>query len=148
MTTANLIKTARAMKAATADAAAAYLVARARAEVLREEFDGLTRRLLAEGDYRDEMTGERVTDPRYDWTIEDGEWQKIHTIRLAYVVENHGPEWGDRCPALCAEQDQRDAEDALLAAAATVTPGIDRVDLDNRQSAIDSIMGLACARAL
>jgi len=145
MTTALMMK-AHALKAATAEAAADYLAARAKAEILTEERAAFTRGLLMAGDYRDEMTGERVTDPVYDWTISEDGWQEIHTARLAYVAENHGPEWGDRCPALVAQEEQRETERALLAAAAAVIPGIDRVrKIEDRQKAIDSIMGLACS---
>jgi len=93
------------------------LVARAQAELLRDEVDAIKAELLAANEYFDEYTGERITEPKDDWTMGD----EAHPAYLALLdarvrAAGHNPPEGF-CPALMAESTLRDAEHALIEAA-------------------------------
>jgi len=93
------------------------LVARAVAEVLREEVDGYKQAILDAGDYRDQYTDERITEPSDDWTMSDEESSSYLALLDATVrAAGHNPPEGF-CPALMAESALRDAQAAMIKAA-------------------------------
>jgi hypothetical protein len=122
------------MNAATAIAAAhaitaevaAVLVARTEAAVLREEIDAIKARILAADTYPSGYTGERITDPSKDWTIDDACVGVYHALVDAAVRAAGHDVPPDYCPALMAESRKRDAEHALIEAARAV-PGLEHM---------------------
>lgn len=103
------------------------LVARAEAELVKEEVDAIKARHLAADVYLDEMTGERVTEPKYDWTIEDDAW-KVYRAKVEADVRAAGydvPE--DHCPAAMAENKLTEAENMLIELARVTLPDCEHV---------------------
>jgi len=93
------------------------LLATACAELAREEVDALKAELLAAGTYTDSLTGEPVTEPKYDWTMGDDQWPAYYKLLDAKVRATTGFDGPpDHCPALTAENLQVQAEAALIEA--------------------------------
>lgn len=92
--------------------------AKAEAARLRKIVDQVCTDLLAESVYLDDE-GQRVTDPRYDWTIEDDQQAAAYFAAVLVRTEAAGLDMpgDDKCPALVAESAARDAEAALIEAA-------------------------------
>jgi hypothetical protein len=102
----------------------AYLMAKAYAQLKREEVDGVKLELLMESVYmvtpENERRGrkdERIIEPRYDWLMSDEDSKDYHAnvnhierergIKPAEMPDEH-------CPALCAEHVQMQAETLLI----------------------------------
>ncbi|MDX9972248.1 MAG: hypothetical protein RBU21_04555 [FCB group bacterium] len=102
----------------------AYLMAKAYAQVKREQVDAVSRRLLAANDYmvadenrtKDEPP-ERITEPRYDWLMGSEAFAGYHAKRNTILLET-GIKPADmpaeHCPALVAENLLVKAEWAML----------------------------------
>jgi len=133
--------------AALTEPVAAYLAARAIAEVLAEKVAAIGAALLAEAVVLDE-DGERITDPADVWTCRDedaaGYYAEMEARTNAAIPHDHGAGF---CPALVAASAMRAAEDALLAAMAPIFgfEGITIHRLDLRRKMIDNGVGLVLA---
>lgn len=114
---------ARKVSAALTPHVNAVLMATAYAKTIREKFDVVYGEILDIQDVRDDK-GERITDPRYYWTMAE-------RYEAAYFAEcdKRRAELGHvlppgNCPALIAECLQRDAEHLLIEASAEFFPGV------------------------
>ncbi len=109
-------------KAALADSVAAYLAARAVAEVLRKEINGYKAQVLAEEVWMTESLGEddpsvQITEPTYDWLMSTADFERYHPRVVALErAAGHDPALldADKCPALVAESAQCEAEWAVV----------------------------------
>jgi hypothetical protein len=102
----------------------ALLLATAAAQLERERVDKIKRKELEENAYYTDE-GERVTDPRLDWRMNDESaaryYPRLNAIHLANGFEDASK---GHCPALAAEHLQTQAEWALIAAAEEFFPGV------------------------
>lgn len=112
----------------------AYLMARAHAELQREKVDSIARELLTTAEYytdpkfitRARKKSERITEPKNAWLLEDSEHTDYlldlkHALKKAgYKIEDipGEPAHSYKCPALVAEDIQRDAERLIIKTAA------------------------------
>jgi hypothetical protein len=112
------------------DATAAYLVARAAAETMREAVDEIATDVLTRVELYNDLAvrherdeRRRITEPRYTYLSEDEEATKAYFAecdkaeRAAGLKPAEMP--NEHCPALVAEHEQAKAEWALIDAAAT-----------------------------
>ena len=135
--------------------AAAVLVAKAEAEVLREKVDAIKAEILAVGEYMSEplegrgksIPARRITKPKEDWLIED--WAPYNALvdaRVRAEVPGAADLEEGYCPALVAESKLRDAEQRLLEATApllNITASQINRSLDTRAKWLDTWLG-AC----
>jgi len=132
------------------------LLAKAAAELERERVDKIQRAELASQNYYGRLHDGRqirITDPRQSYLMDDASaatyFAKLNAIHLANGFEGAKE---DKCPALCAEHLQTQAEWALIAAAEQFFPGTtndrllcgtEKLDgLKTRQKYIDLLIGL------
>lgn len=128
------------------------LLAMARAELLREQVDGLARKVLAAGNYTSEYTGRRITNPRDAWTMSARLRPAYHAL-IDTELRAAGFNVPDGyCPALMAEVDQRNAEHALIEASrpffGVTTDNLLRCrhGLERRRQFLDLLIGV-CVNA-
>lgn len=101
---------------ALAPAVKTALAARAVAEVTREEVDAIAARILAENTYMSQYTGDRITEPRRAWMMDEVVFAGYAALVDAAVrAAGYDPEPG-YCPALVAENTLLKAERALVTA--------------------------------
>ena len=127
----------------------AVLLAQTYAKQLRGDMDALDRRILAERDYCN-AEGERITDPAITYELANDDFARFMARRaeliekLAYQVPGPG-----YCPALMAEERQREAERALIEAAEPWT-GIDveiaTRNLEHYRRLVELLTGLVVNR--
>jgi hypothetical protein len=134
----------------------AVLVATVYAKAERERVDTIARGLLAErvymvkAEFQDRRGAERITEPRYDYLMEDAEMAEYCAkLQAIHLANGYADAANGKCPALVAENEQRKAERALLDAAGEFVPGISHETimnsadcLGNYKKAIDLLTGL------
>jgi hypothetical protein len=136
-----------------------YLAAHVKAEVTRAEVDKITAKILAEFPlYATIKDSKRITDPKYTWLCgDDARMATFYAMtdkaeRAAGLKPTSMPD--DYCPALVAEDEQRQAENALIEASGGPL-GVSNEGLlcsghgkglENRQKWIDLVVGLHLAK--
>lgn len=138
---------------------AQYLVAKAKAEMLREQVDEVRAEVIQRVPLYRHDTGERITDIEFDWLDEDQErfWRYLETVSDALKEDGVKP-WDMRleiCPALVAEHELRKIEWALIDEMSDIFDmGYESGEMNdrllalgvgNRQEFIDAVVGAALA---
>lgn len=125
----------------------AYIVAKARAEVLSEHMATWDKAELDANEYTSRyVEGERVTEPRLAWTIRDEQTDEFYRKRNDYIAEHFEVPRRGYCPALMAATALHEAERELLEAAAGIVPGWKadsfNINLTLKARAVDLLCGL------
>ncbi len=126
-----------------------WLLAKAKAETLREQVDKIWSACLAEMPLYDQYTGERIFDHSQAYAAPRGEWQKVFEVADRFVrdrVPGAATLPPDHCPALTAEHQATLLEAAIVDAAGPVL-GITRdkllnAGLDMYEKFVDHIVKL------
>lgn len=131
------------------------LMARAHAELKREAVDKIERQILSERPYMADQSltkgpPERITDPKLGYLICEPDWTDYHAkVKAIHLANGYTPAAEGKCPALVAENLQRQAEDVLIEAAEEFFPEItkDKLlcmpnSLEQLQKYIDLLVGL------
>jgi hypothetical protein len=121
---------------------------RAVAETLRANVDAIRAAVLAESDYRSRYDAtNRITSPRFDWTMSETCFTSYDAIVRARVEAAGMSAPPEHCPALVAEEALRRAEWRMIEATAPmfgITPDEVNCDLKDRRRWVD----LTCSAAL
>ncbi len=142
----------KAVRAALEPIATQIVAGRVLHETLHAEMQALYAELLAEREYTNSYTGNRIVSPKDAWAMSD-EDAAIYYPRRDEAVRARYPHLDkDQCPALMAAWWVQHLEMALVAAAEPFFPGLDwhallcdpkGKGLERLREAIDLLMGLA-----
>lgn len=127
--------------------AAAYLNCLATEERVRPVVIAYQTKVLAERQYRDDETGEIITDPKNAWSMNE-----IFFVEYSALLDIEANKAGfdvpvDHCPLLIAENETRKARRALIDALRYITKiGSDDVlNLDDRAKMAELALGLVAS---
>lgn len=137
--------------------ASEVLLATAKAQLLRAKVDAIKSEILAADVYMSEalsgrgrtVPARRITEAKDSWLIDDEGYPRFSALldaRVRAEVEGAADLDDDHCPALVAEKNQQEAEQALLEATAPlfgVTAEQINRNLKTRQQWLDTWLG-AC----
>jgi hypothetical protein len=106
----------------------AVLMARVFAESERERVDDIARKVLSEQNYygrKDYHSGDRITDPKKSWLLDDQSFATYHAkMQAIHLANGFADAAKGFCPALVAEEVERQAEHVLIECAAEFFPGV------------------------
>lgn len=96
-----------------------WLLAKAKAEIMRKYVDHIWNAVLAEIPVYTQDKGDRITDHKYAWLASDTDWKRIFAVADRLVREQIPGAAAlpkDHCPALVAERQVVEIEHALVGA--------------------------------